>query len=87
MKLRTLLFCSAAFAAAACSGPKEPAVVENIVAHTKLGDIGSLMVNAIEISVSNPKSLRGLTAEDFDLQNNGPDGFVDPTTGGSLKAH
>lgn len=87
MKLRTLLFCSAAFAVAACSGPKEPAVVENIVAHTKVGDIGSLMVNAIEITVSNSKALKGLTAEDFDLVNNAPDGFVDPTTGEGLKAH
>lgn len=87
MKLRTLLFCSAAFAAAACSGPKEPAVVENIVAHTKVGDIGSLMVNAIEITVSNPKALKGLTAEDFDLVNNAPDGFVDPSTGEGLKAY
>lgn len=87
MKLRTLLFCSAAFTAAACSGPKEPAVVENIVAYTKVGDIGSLMVNAIEITVSNPKALKGLTAEDFDLVNNAPDGFVDPSTGEGLKAH
>ena len=87
MKIRTLLFCASALAAAACSGPKEPAVVENIVAHTKVGDIGSLMVNAIEITVSNPKALKGLTAEDFDLVNNAPDGFVDPSTGEGLKAH
>lgn len=87
MKSKTLLFFAAAYLAAACGGPKEPAVVENIVAHTTVGDIGSLMVNAIEITVSNPKSLRGLTAEDFDIQNNGPDGFVDPVTGGALKAH
>lgn len=87
MKFKTILFCAVAFLAASCGGSKEPAVVENIVAYTTVGDIGSLMVNAIEITVSNPKSLRGLTAEDFDLQNNGPDGFVDPTTGGALKAH
>lgn len=87
MKLRTLLFCASAIAAAACGGPKEPAAVENIVAYTKVGDIGSLMVNAIEITVSNPKALKGLTAEDFDLVNNAPDGFVDPSTGEGLKAH
>ncbi len=76
-----------ALALAGCGGPKEPAVIENVVAHTKVGDIGALMVEAIEITVSNHKSIKGLTAADFDLVNNSPDGFTDPTTGGQLKAH
>ena len=87
MTFKTFIFCASALALAACSGAKEPAVVENVVAHTKVGDIGSLMVNAIEITVSNPKSLKGLTAADFDFVNNGPDGFVDPATGGGLQAY
>ena len=87
MTFKTLIFCASALALAACGGANEPAVVENVVAHTKVGDIGSLMVNAIEITVSNPKSLKGLTAADFDFVNNAPDGFVDPATGGALKAY
>ena len=74
----------AAVALMSCGGAKEPAVVENVVAYTKVGDVGSLMVNAVEITVSNPKSLRGLKAEDFDFTNNVADGFVDAATGGAL---
>ena len=87
MTFKTLIFCASALALATCGGANEAAVVENVVAHTKVGDIGSLMVNVIEITVSNPKSLKGLTAADFDLVNNAPDGFVDPATGGALKAY
>ena len=87
MTLKTLFFCASALALASCSAVKEPAAVENITAYTKVGDIGSLMVNAIEITVSNPKSLKGLAAADFDLINNAPDGFVDPVTGEMLKPY
>lgn len=73
-----------AFILMSCGGAKEPAIVENVVAYTKVGDVGSLMVNAVEITVSNPKSLRGLKVEDFDLTNNVADGFVDAATGGAL---
>jgi hypothetical protein len=45
------------------------------------------MVEAIEITVSNPKSIKGLTAADFDLVNNSPDGFADPETGAQLQAY
>ena len=86
MILKTFLLASA-LAVASSGGPKESAVVENVVAYTRVGDIGSLMVDAIEITVSNPKSLKGLTAADFDLVNNAPDGFVDPATGGQLAAY
>ena len=74
----------AAVALMSCGGAKESAIVENVVAYTKVGDVGSPMVNAIEITVSNPKSLRGLKAEDFDFTNNVADGFVDAATGGAL---
>ena len=74
----------AAVALMSCGGTKEPAVVENVVAYTKVGDVGSPMVNVIEITVSNPKSLRGLKVEDFDFTNNVADGFVDAATGGAL---
>ena len=87
MKFKTLFFCASALALASCSDVKEPANVENVVAYTKVGDIGSLMVDAIEIIVNNPKSLKGLTAADFDFTNNAPDGFIDPETGGPLKAY
>ena len=87
MKLKTFIFCASALVLASCGGAKEPAIVENVVAYTRVGDIGSLMVDAVEITVSNPKSLKGLTAADFDLVNNAPDGFVDPATGEALKAY
>ena len=36
MKYRNLLFCALALALASCGGPKEPAVVENVVAYTRV---------------------------------------------------
>ena len=87
MRIKTLLFSASALVLASCGGAKESAIVENITTYTRVGDVGSLMVEAIEITVSNPKSLKGLTAADFDLTNNAPDGFVDPATGESLKAY
>ena len=77
----------AALGLMSCGGAKEPAVVENVVAYTKVGDVGGLMVNAVEITVSNPKSLRGLKVEDFDITNNVADGFVDAATGGALEPY
>lgn len=82
---KIMLLSAVAFAMASCSSEKEPAVVENVVAYTEVGDT-AMRVNAIEITVSNPKSLKGLSAEDFDLLNNAPDGFVDPVTGGNIEA-
>ena len=77
----------AALGLISCGGAKEPAVVENVVAYTKVADVGGLMVNAVEITVSNPKSLRGLKAEDFDITNNVADGFVDAATGAALEPY
>ena len=87
MTRNALIFFASALALASCGGVKEPANIENVVAYTRVGDIGALMVDAIEITVDNPKSLKGLTAADFDLVNNAPDGFVDPATGEALKAY
>ena len=81
---KTILLCAAAFAMASCNSEKEAAIVENVVAFTEVGDT-AMRVNAIEITVSNPKSLKGLTAEDFDLINNAPDGYVNPETGGAIE--
>ena len=80
MKRLYFFVCALCVGLASCSS-NEPAVVENVVAYTRVGDINNVMIDAIEITVSNPRSIRGLKAEDFDLVNNIPDGFVDPATG------
>lgn len=79
--MRRLYFvaCALLLGLASCSRPA--AEVENVVAYTRVGDINNVMVDAIELTVSNPRSLWGLKAEDFDIVNNIPDGFVDPATG------
>ena len=69
----------AALLAAAC-GPRPSAQVEKVDLHTAVGDYG-MVVDAIEITVSNPRSLKGLKAEDFDLVNNVSGAFVDAATG------
>ena len=58
----------AALLAAAC-GPRPSAQVEKVELCSVVGDYG-LEADAIEITVSNPRSLKGLKAEDFDLVNN-----------------
>ena len=69
----------AALLAAAC-GPRPSAQVEKVELHSVVGDYG-LEADAIEITVSNPRSLKGLKAEDFDLVNNVPAAFIDAATG------
>ena len=64
---------------AAC-GPKPAAQVEKVEICTEVGDYG-MLVDAIEISVSNPRSIKGLRAEDFDLVNNTSGAFIDAATG------
>lgn len=81
MKKLLVMVCAGMLGSAVCANSHKPAIVEKIVAFTKVGDVNNVMVNAIEITVRNPKSLRGLKAEDFDLVNNIPDGFVNPATG------
>jgi predicted peptidase len=65
--------------AAAC-GPKPSAQVEKVDIYSEVGDYG-VLVNAIEITVSNPRSIKGLNAADFDLVNNVSDAFIDAATG------
>ena len=65
--------------AAAC-GPKPSAQVEKVEICSEVGDYG-VVVDAIEITVSNSRSIKGLTAADFDLVNNAPGAFFDPATG------
>ena len=69
----------AALLTAAC-GPRPSAQVEKVELHSVVGDYG-LEADAIEITVSNPRSLKGLKAEDFDLVNNVPAAFIDAATG------
>ena len=69
----------AALLVLAC-GPKPSAQVEKVEICTEVGDYG-LLVDAIEITVSNPRSIKGLTAADFDLVNNTSGAFVDAATG------
>ena len=74
-----MLYGVAALLLAAC-GPKPSAQVEKVEICTEVGDYG-MLVDAIEITVSNPRSIKGLTAADFDLVNNTSGAFVDAATG------
>ena len=77
--MRKTLILGAALLVAAC-GPRPSSEVEKIDLYTAVGDYG-MVVEAIEITVSNPRSLKGLTAADFDLVNNVSGAFVDAATG------
>ena len=70
-----------AFAAMILScGQRPEANVEKVDLCTIVGDNG-LMVEAIELTVSDARSIKGLKAEDFDLVNNVCGTFIDPETG------
>ena len=77
--MRKSMILGAALLVAAC-GPRPSAQVEKVDLCTSVGDYGP-EVEAIEITVSNPRSLKGLTAADFDLVNNVPAAMVDAVTG------
>ena len=77
--MRKVMILGAALLAAAC-GPRPSAQVEKVDLCTAVGDYGP-EVEAIEITVSNPRSLKGLTAADFDLVNNVPAAMLDAVTG------
>ena len=80
MKEKTLivsLACIFSMQACVSSGPAQ---VEQATAILSVGDTG-LLVDGFEITVSNPRSVRHLKASDFDIKNNVPQGFVDPSTG------
>ena len=77
--MRKYMMLGAALLAVAC-GPKPSAQVEKVDLFTAVGDYGRV-ADAIEITVSNPRSLKGLTAADFDLVNNVSGAFIDAATG------
>ena len=83
--MRKYLTLGALLLLAAC-GPRPSAQVEKVEICTEVGDYG-LLVDAIEITVSNPRSLKGLTPADFDLVNNVPGTFVDAATGKASEAY
>ena len=76
--MKKLWILGAALLLAGCARPE--AQVEKVEICTEVGDYG-MLVDAIEITVSNPRSLKGLTAADFDLINNVSGAFVDAATG------
>ena len=75
---KIILLSAVALTALACGRPQ--AIVERTDVFTHVGDV-SLEVDAIEITVSNPASLRGLNSTDFYLTGNAPGGFIDVKTG------
>lgn len=77
--MRKVLLIGTALLMAAC-GSRPSADVEKVEICTEVGDFG-MLVNAIEITVNNPRSIKGLTAADFDLVNNVPGGYMNPATG------
>ena len=77
--MRKSLILGAALLMAAC-GPRPSAQVEKVSLCTAIGDYGP-EVTGIEITVSNPRSIKGLTAADFDLVNNVPAAMIDAKTG------
>ena len=85
MKRILLLVLPALLLAGACS-KNVPTVVESIDAFTCVGDTG-ILVDAIEITVSDARSIKKLKPEDFDIVYNVPDGQVDKQTGGPLRQY
>lgn len=83
--MKNIWVLGAALLVAAC-GPRPSAHVEKVEICTEVGDYG-VLVDAIEITVSNPRSLKGLTAADFDLVNNTSGAFVDAATGKFSEAY
>ena len=75
---KILLFAAVSLTALACGRPQ--AIVESTDIYTHVGDV-SLLVDAVEFTVANPASLRGLSAADFDLSGNAAGGFIDVKTG------
>jgi predicted peptidase len=83
--MKKVMVIGAVMLVAAC-GPKPSAQVEKVEICTEVGDYG-MLVDAIEITVANPRSIKGLTAADFDLVNNTSGAFVDAATGKSPEAY
>jgi predicted peptidase len=77
---RILTILPACFLLMLSCGPRPAAEVEKVDLFTEVGDNG-LLVDALEITVKDGRSLKGLTAADFDLVNNVCGTFIDPETG------
>ena len=75
---KILLFAAVSLTALACGRPQ--AIVERTDVYTHVGDV-SLLVDAVEFTVANPASLRGLSAADFELSGNAAGGCIDVKTG------
>ncbi|MBP5390399.1 MAG: prolyl oligopeptidase family serine peptidase [Bacteroidales bacterium] len=86
MKRILLLVLPAALLLAGACTKSVPTVVESIDAFTEVGDTG-ILVDAIEITVADARSIRRLKADDFDIVCNVPDGQVDRETGGPLREY
>ncbi len=76
---KKVIILGVALLTAAC-GPRPSAQVEKVEICTEVGDYG-MLVDAIEITVADARSLKGLTAQDFDLVNNVSGAFIDAATG------
>lgn len=88
--MRKIVFLSAAIpcmALMSCSknGSSEQ-VIEKIVANTAVDDWGTV-VKSIDVTVSNKKLIRKLTAADFDIRNNAANTMYDPATGQNVKPY
>ena len=77
---KLLTFIPACFLLMLSCGPRPAAEVEKVDLFTEVGDNG-LLVDALEITVKDGRSLKGLKAEDFDFVNNVCGTFIDPETG------
>ncbi|MBR0111583.1 MAG: prolyl oligopeptidase family serine peptidase [Bacteroidales bacterium] len=86
MKRILLLALPAAMLLAGACAKTVPTVVESIDAFTEVGDTG-ILVDAIEITVDDARSIKRLKSSDFDIINNVPDGQVDRETGGPLREY
>jgi predicted peptidase len=86
MKRILLLALPAAMLLAGACAKTVPTVVESIDAFTEVGDTG-ILVDAIEITVDDARSIKRLKTSDFDIVNNVPDGQVDRETGGPLREY
>lgn len=86
MKRILLLALPAAMLLAGACAKTVPTVVESIDAFTEVGDTG-ILVDAIEITVDDARSIKRLKSSDFDIINNVPDGQVDREIGGPLREY
>ena len=86
MKRILLMALPAAMLLAGACAKTVPTVVESIDAFTEVGDTG-ILVDAIEITVDDARSIKRLKSSDFDIINNVPDGQVDRETGGPLREY